>query len=122
MVPKYGKYFGRLFCTEIGVTQGYPVSPNIFNVKVDTFIRVVLLEVCGPQMAHQGLGWSVGEHNIFFCADDGRIVGPDPFWVQTTLMAMVRMFKKVGLQTNLGKTKSMVCIPGFIWGQQGEAA
>ena len=32
---------------------------------------------------------------------------------------MVRMFDRVGLQTNLGKTKAMICMPGFIWGQHG---
>ena len=31
---------------------------------------------------------------------------------------MVRMFERFGLQTNLGKTKSMVCTMGFVWVQQ----
>ena len=29
------------------------------------------------------------------------------------------MFERVGLQTNLGNMKAMVCNPGFIWGKQG---
>ena len=39
-----------------------------------------------------------------------------------TLTAMLRMLERVVLQTNLSKTKEMVCNPGFIWGQQGESA
>ena len=35
---------------------------------------------------------------------------------------MVRMFDRVGLQTNLNNTKAVICTPGFIWGQQGAEA
>ena len=35
---------------------------------------------------------------------------------------MVRMFERVGLQKNLGKTKAMICKPWFIWGQHGVEA
>ena len=40
-------------------------------------------------------------------------------WVHTDLTTMVIVFERVGLQTNLIKTKSMVCTSGFIWGQHG---
>ena len=64
MVPKVGNVFGRPFNMEIGVTQGEPVSPTIFNIVVDAVVREVLLEICGPQEAHHGFIWSAGEHNI----------------------------------------------------------
>ena len=69
-------------------------------------------------MSHNWLGWSAGEHNICLYADDGRIAGQDPFWVQTAQIKMVRVFKNVGLQTNLGKIKAMTFTLGFIWVQQ----
>ena len=59
-----------------------------------------------------------GEHSSVFYADNGRIAGRNPIWVQTKLTAVVRMFDRVELIQNLGKTKAMVCTPGFIWGQQ----
>ena len=31
---------------------------------------------------------------------------------------MVRMFERVVLQTNLKKTKAMIYMPGFVYGQQ----
>ena len=49
--------FGRSLLTERGVTKGYPVSSTIFNVIVDTVVRLVLLEVCGTQDPHHGFRW-----------------------------------------------------------------
>ena len=34
------------------------------------------------------------------------------------LTTMVRSFERFGLKKNLGKTKTMICTPGFILGQQ----
>ena len=42
--------------------------------------------------------------------------------MQTTLTTMVRMFKRVGLHKNLGRTKKMVFTTRLIWVQQGVAA
>ena len=53
--------------------------------------------------------------------DDGRISGRDPFWVQMTMMAIVMMLERVGLQTKMSNTKAISCTPVFIWGQQGAA-
>ena len=82
MVPKAGKLFGRPFRTERGVTHGYLVSPTIFNIVMDAVVRVVLLEVCGPQEEHHGFVWEVGEHNIIFYANDGCIAGHNCIRVQ----------------------------------------
>ena len=35
---------------------------------------------------------------------------------------MVRIFERLGLWKNRSKTKSMVCKPRFVWGQQGVEA
>ena len=72
------------------------------------------MEVSGPQEAHHGFSWLLGKHNICFYADAGIIAGKNLIWVQRTLSAMVKMLKRVGLQTKLGKTKAMVFTPGFI--------
>ena len=39
MVARAGGYYGTSFGGERGVTQGDPLSPTIFNVVVDTFVR-----------------------------------------------------------------------------------
>ena len=56
MVPKVRRFYGQKFGTERGVTQGYPVSPTIFNIVVDAVVRAVLLEVRVPQEAQHELG------------------------------------------------------------------
>ena len=89
---------------------------------MEAVVREVLLEVCVPQEAHHGFGWSEGEHKICFYEDYGQIVGHNPIFVQTTLTEMMNMLNKVGPHTNLGNTKAMVCTPGLIWGQQIAAA
>ena len=95
---------------------------DIFNIILDTVIRTTLQEICGHQEAQHGFGWSAGEHNICFYADDGWIAGRDPIWVHTALTKMVRIFERVRFQTNLNITKGMICTPRFIWGQQGAEA
>ena len=39
-----------------------------------------------------------------------------------TVTEGVRMFEMVGMLKTIGKTKAMVCTPGFIWVKQGTAA
>ena len=45
IVPKLGKCLRIAFGTGIGVTQGDPISPMIFNIVVDAVVRAVLEEV-----------------------------------------------------------------------------
>ena len=49
MVTKAGKYYRQPFSTGRGVTQGYLVSPTLFNSIVDAVVRETLQEICGPQ-------------------------------------------------------------------------
>ena len=43
MVARAGRYYGKGFKGERGVTQGDPLSPTIFNVVVDAVVRHWLL-------------------------------------------------------------------------------
>ena len=52
-----------------------------------------------------------------FYADDGMVVLSDPAWLQGAFNSLVAIFDRVGLLTNIGKTVSMVCLPG--WGGGG---
>ena len=103
MVPKVGRFYGRTFQTERGVTQGKPVFPKIFNNVLYAGVRAVLMEVYGTPEDQNGLGWAAGEHIIVSYVVDVRIAGRKTIWVQTTLTAVVRIFERVGLQKNLGK-------------------
>ena len=39
MVSRAGRYFGRPFQGQLGVTQGVPLLSTLFNVVVDAFLR-----------------------------------------------------------------------------------
>ena len=108
IAPKTDKLLRKVFQMGRGLTQGYPALSMIFNTVVDAVVPAVFNVVCGPQEAHHGLGWAVGEGNVIFYADDGRIAGQDQEWVQDALSVSVKMFQKMGLEANLEKYKTMV--------------
>ena len=122
IAPKLGKYLGKYFRIRRGVTQGDPISPMIFNIVVDAVVREVLGVVCGTQEAQHGLGWAAGDINLVFYAKNGRIPGQDREWVKNALTVAVTMLRRMGLETNLDRTKSMVFTPCFIWEEWGEQA
>ena len=48
VVPKGGRFLGKVFVTGRGVTQGEPTYPMILNIVVHAVVRVFLAEVCVP--------------------------------------------------------------------------
>ena len=46
-----------------------------------------------------------------FYADDGMVGASDPAWLQGAFSALVAIFDRVSLQTNVNKTVSMACHP-----------
>ena len=56
-------------------------------------------------------------------ANDGMVVSSDPAWLQGAFSALVAIFGRVGLRTNVGKTVSMACQPFRVGdGHRTEAA
>jgi len=51
---------------------------------------------------------------VAFYADDGVIAARNHQWLQNALNVLVTLFRKVGLETNVDKTKIMICHPIFI--------
>ena len=86
----------------------------IFNIMVEAAVIAKLEVVCSPQEARHGMGWAVLERNLIFYADEGRIGGRDHIWAKDALPVNVAIFRLVGLDTNLEKTKDLVCTPGDI--------
>ena len=52
-----------------------------------------------------------GEWNLVFYDDGGQIAGRDHIWVKDALTVTSEMFGRVGLDTNLKKTKALVYTP-----------
>ena len=65
------------------------------------------------------MGWETVDQNIVSYAYEGRIEERDRIWVQDTLPVKVEIFRRVDLETNLEKTKALVCTNRYIWGGVG---
>ena len=64
------------------------------------------------ETAEKGETGREGRHqSAVFYADDGMVVSSDPAWLQGAFSALVAIFDRVGLLTNVGKKVSMVCHP-----------
>ena len=91
------------------MTQGDPLSPTIFNVVVDAVVRHWLegLKTAKEEKGTKG----GGPFSVVFYADDGMVGASDPEWLQGAFSALVAIFDRVDLQTNVDKTVSMACHP-----------
>ena len=49
-----------------------------------------------------------------FYSDNGLVQAQCPERLQSSLAFLIKLFERVGLQTNTLKAKSMVCVPGRI--------
>ena len=122
MVAKAGRYYGAAFKGSQGVTQGDPLSPTIFNVVVDLVVRhwvEVMVEGAEERVKNGKEGM---HHNPLFYADDSMVAVSDPQWLQGEFSALVGLFDRVVLLTNVRKTFSMVGRPCQAEGTQLEAA
>ena len=52
-----------------------------------------------------------GHFSTVFYADDGMVRATDPQWLQGAFSALVAIFDRVGLLTDVDKTVSMACQP-----------
>ena len=55
---------------------------------------------------------------VTFNADDGLVASTDPAWLQVSFNKLDRIFDRVVLRTNVGKTAGMVCRPFWTAGIQ----
>ena len=93
------------------MTQGYLLSPTIFNVVVDAVVRnwvTVMVKGaeergnCGKYFRHQ---------NTLLYSDNRMIALSETHGLQGAFINIVGMFDRVGLRTNVGKTVGMVFRP-----------
>ena len=111
MVARAGEYYRTAFRGERGVTQGEPLSPTIFNVVVDAVIWHWVHGVVKEVEAKGETGREGRHQTALFYTDGGMVASSEPAWLQGAFKALVGLFDRVGLLTNVGKTVSMVCHP-----------
>ena len=111
MVARADGYYGKDFKGKIGVTQGDPMSPTIFNVVMEAVVRHWVTGVIADAEA-QGELVQEGQHQVaLFYTYDGMVVSSYPLWIQGVFNTLVGLFDRMGLRKNVGKTVGMVCHP-----------
>ena len=93
------------------MTQINLLSPTIFNVVVDAVVRHWVHGVVEEAEARGETGREGRHQAALFYADGGMVASSEPAWIQGAFNALVGLFDRMGLQTNIGKTVSMVCHP-----------
>jgi hypothetical protein len=98
------------FKTGHGVTQGGPLSTKLFNVMVDAMVREWLQILRDKSVLEGGeLDKMMDALFAIFYVDDAYIATQDPVFLQRAIDGLVSTFERVGLKTNIRKTKAMIC-------------
>ena len=115
MVCWASEYYGAPFRAGQGVTQGGPLSAELFNILVDTVVWECFRRLCEESVLEEG----ESDHlmDTFFAVfyvDDAYLASRDPEFLQRAIDLIVELFARVGLETNVTKTQAMICTPGRI--------
>ena len=105
---RHKNFLSSLLDIEQGVTQGDTDSPIIFNIVVDAVVAH-WKRVKNPNP------YKLQETFCIFYVDDGVIVHDDKFVHLQEVNLLVDLFEKVGLKTNIKKTKFMIINGGEPW-------
>ena len=91
------------------MTQGDPLSPTIFNVMVDVVVRNwVTVVISGAEERDEHGQEGRYQASLFYAYND-MVASSDPRLIQGEFNALVGLFDRVGLWTNIGKRVDMVC-------------
>ncbi len=98
-----------------GITQGDPLSTKLFNVLVDAVAREWLQELQeGNALEPDEIDHLMSTFFAIFYVDSAYLASRDPYFLQRALDVLVNLFTRVGLETNVQKTQTMICTPGRI--------
>ena len=102
--------------------QGDPLYPTIFNVVADAVVRHWVHGVVKEADARGDIRREGRHQAALSYADNGMVASSYSTWLQGAFNALVGLFDRVGLQTNVGKTVSMVCHPCQVAGNITQTA
>ena len=93
------------------VTQGYPLSPTIFNMLVDSVIRHWVMVVAPTEAGAEGLDAPVQDLADYLCVDNGLVMYPRKDIFQRVFDVLADLFDQVSLRKNARNKVIMVCQP-----------
>ena len=107
------RYHGPHFKETRETTQGYLISPTLFNLIIENMVHNCLVFIVEEKLfAHEGLGLTVGQCLGLFYTNNSMVGSRYPEWLQGALNVLIILLKRYGLVTNVDKYKAMMCQPG----------
>jgi hypothetical protein len=107
--------YGSPFCAEHGMTQGGPLSAKVFNILVDAVGREWVWQIREESELEEAVILKfMADFLAIFYIDDAYLASQNPEFLQRALDILVNLFALVGLETNMKKTQTMICMPGRI--------
>jgi hypothetical protein len=97
------------------MTQGGPLSAKLFNILVDAVAREWVWQLWEESELEEAVIMELmAAFFAIFYVDDAYLASRDPEFLQRALDILVYLFTRVGLETNVKKTQTMICTPGRI--------
>ncbi len=107
--------YGSPFCAGRGVTQGGPLSAKLFNILVDAVAREWVRQLREESELEEAVITELmADFFAIFYVDNAYLTSRDLEFLQQVLDILVNLFARVGLETNVKKTQTMICTPGRI--------
>ena len=91
-----------------GVTQGDPLSPTIFNMVIGTVLRHWIMVVVEEEAGPDGFSRAVRSLVVLFYTKGGLLESTRIEKLQQAFGALVDLFGRVGINTNIQETVCMI--------------
>jgi hypothetical protein len=115
MVCRAAGNYGTAFKAGRSVTQGGPLSAKLFNIMVNAVVQEWFHQLwLGREYDETKFAEYITTLFAIFYVDDAYLASWDPEFLQYVLTHLVCLFERIGLQTNMTKTQTMICTPGKI--------
>ena len=112
MVASSGSYFGGHFKCKYDVAQGYPLSPTICIMLVDTALQhwVTMVEATEEtsDCSAEGFGREIQWLVVYFYADNGLLASTQVDRLQWAFNVLTELFDQNRMCTNVVTTVGMV--------------
>lgn len=106
--------YGTPFRAHRGVTQGGEVSPTLSNLLANAVVREWLQTLYGAEVSREWAARVRRELFAIFYVNNALVASRDLATLQRALNIPVALFERVGLRSNMKKTKVCTFVPGKI--------
>ncbi len=115
MVCRAAGNYGTAFKAGRGVTQGGPLSAKLFNILVDAIVWEWIWQLREDgDHEEEELAEFMATFFANFYINNKYLASQDAEFLQHALTLLVNLFERIGLQTNMLETQTMICTPGRI--------